>query len=96
MGFLHTIDGNMKFRFSLIIIDPQIDPKNIKFAPKMRLRGELLWVPFNPTLCQNVKVFHQNIDRNMKLRFNVIIIDPQIDQKTHQICTNNEFEYFCP
>ncbi len=41
--FHQNIDGNMKFRSSLIIISHQIVQKNFKFASKMRLKGEFLW-----------------------------------------------------
>jgi hypothetical protein len=37
--------------------------------------------PFNITLCQNVIIFHQINDLNMKLKYCFIIIDHQIDEK---------------
>ncbi len=49
----------------------------------------------NPTFCQNVIFFHQNVDGNIKFRHSSIIIDHQIDKK-HQILTKNEVERRMP
>ncbi len=37
---------------------------------------------WNLNLCQNLMVFHQNIDGNMKFRYSLIIINHQIVEKT--------------
>ncbi len=47
--------------------------------------------PFNPTVCQNVMLSHQILDGNMKFRYSLIIIDPQIDPKASYF-TKNEIE----
>jgi hypothetical protein len=65
MSFHQNINVNMKFRFSLIKNDPQIDfKKHIKFEPKMRFKGELcrehieqyfgLYCPYFLSLRQNL------------------------------------------
>ncbi len=40
------------------------------------------FAPLTPLYVKNVMLFHQNIDVNMKLRYSLIIIKPQIDQIT--------------
>ncbi len=47
----------------------------------------LTWLNLN--WCQNLMVFHQNIDGNIKFRYSLIIINHQIDEK-HHILTSIE------
>ncbi len=39
----------------------------------------------NPTFCQNLMIFHQTIDLNMKFRYSLIINDHQIYEKNIKI-----------
>ncbi len=93
MPFCEFFDFTMKFRYSLIIIEPQIDEKH-HILPRIHLFWQLqmkIWTkscipwdsPFNLTLYQNVMSFCQFFDFTMKFRYSLIIIKPQIDEKHH-------------
>ncbi len=45
----------------------------------------LILTCWNPTLCQNVMFFHQNIVGNMKFGYSLIRIDHQTDQNTSNL-----------
>ncbi len=49
-------------------------------------------LPFNPTLCQNLMIFHQTIDLNMKFRYSWIINDHQIHEKHNNSPQTHRFQ----
>jgi hypothetical protein len=43
---------------------------------------------FNPQFLSKCDIFHQNVDGNMKVRYSLIVIDHQIDEKTSNFDQN--------
>jgi hypothetical protein len=90
MSFHHNLDLTIKFMYSLILSEPQIDQKTSDWKKNEFRRWNYAekyghyW-----SICQNGMLFHQNCDVTIKFRYSLIMIYLQIDQK-HQIWTKNE------